>query len=94
MVGEHGTTVGVDVAAQLRAHAGAVEDVVAQDQRRGIVANVVCAEHEGLRQAVGLVLDGVGDVHAQLAAITEQAVERRRVVRRGDHQNVGDACLS
>jgi len=40
----------------------------------------------------GLVLDGVGDAHAELAAVTEQAVERRGIVRRGDHQNVGDAC--
>jgi hypothetical protein len=38
---------------QLAAHAVAEEDVVAQHQRRGPVADVVGADEERLRQAVG-----------------------------------------
>ena len=37
--------------AQLLAHAGAVEDVVAQDQARPVAVDVVGAEEEGLRLA-------------------------------------------
>ena len=84
----YGTTVGVDVAAQLRAHAGAVEDVVAQDQGGAVITHVIGTEHESLREAVGLVLDRVGDVDAELATVTEKAVEGRRVVRRRDDKDV------
>ena len=38
--------------AQLGAHPVAVEDVVAENQRDSLVADVLGAEHEGLREPV------------------------------------------
>ena len=66
MVGENGSTIGVDVTAQLGAHTGAVEDIVAQNQCGRVSADVIRAEDEGLGEAVGDFLDGVRDVHAEL----------------------------
>ena len=65
--------------------------VVTQDQGSAVVAHVIGAEHEGLREAVGLVLDSVGDVDAELAAIAEQAVERRSVVGGRDDEDLRNA---
>ena len=90
LVGVDDAAVGAGVAAQLGAHAGAVEDVVAQDQGGAVVTHVIGTEHEGLRETVGLVLDGVGDVDAELAAVAEQAVEGGGVVGGGDDQDVLD----
>ena len=90
MVGEDRTAVGVDVATQLGAHAGPVEDVVAQDQGCTVITHVIGTEHESLREAVGLVLDRVGNVDAELAAVAQQAMEGRRVMRRGDDEHLGN----
>ena len=80
LVGVDDAAVGAGVAAQLGAHAGAVEDVVAQNQGGAVVADEVGAQDEGLRQAVGLLLDGVGQVDAELGAVTQEAVEGGGVV--------------
>jgi hypothetical protein len=52
---------------------------------------VLGADHERLRQAVGLVLHGVGEVDAQIRSVAEQSVECGSIVGRGDDQNVADA---
>ena len=41
-------------------------------------ADVLGSEDEGLREAVGLVLDRVGQVDAELRAVAEQRAELRR----------------
>ena len=69
----------------------AVEDVVAQDQGRVAVADEVRTDDEGLGEAVRARLDGVLQVDAPPATVTEQLLEARGVLRRGDDQDVADA---
>ena len=57
----------------------------------GRAADEATAEDEGLRQAVRAGLHAVADVHAPLAAVAEQGLEARRVLRRADQQDVADA---
>ena len=54
----------------------AVEDVVAEHERGGIVAYEVGADMIGLREAVRLGLDRIADLHAEIAAVAEQRLER------------------
>ena len=49
------------------------------------------ADGEGLGQAVGARLLGVGEVHAVARAVPEQALEVGEVGRRGDDQDVPDS---
>lgn len=69
----------------------AVEDVVAEHERARLAGDEVLADGEGLRQAVGARLLGVGEVHAVARAVPEQALEVGEVGRRGDDQDVPDA---
>ena len=69
LVGKDHAAVGLGVAAQARAHTGAVEDVVTQYQSSRLITDEVCAQHESLSQAVGFFLHGVGQVYAQLRAV-------------------------
>ena len=78
-------------ARQVAAEAVAVEDVVAEHQRARLAGDEVLADSEGLRQAVGARLLGVGEVHAVARAVPEQALEVGQVRRRGDDQDVPDA---
>ena len=91
VVAEDGGAVELGEAQQLLAEAGAVEDVVAQHERGALVADVVGADDERLREAVGAGLHREGQVDAELRAVAEQAVEAVRLVRRGDDQHVADA---
>ena len=91
MVAEDRGTVEVLEAQQLVAEAGAVEDVVAEDQRRALRADVVGADDEGLREPVGAGLDGERQVDAELRAVAEQPVEAVGLVGRGDDEDVADA---
>lgn len=76
---------------QVAAEAVAVEDVVAQHQGARLAGDEILADREGLRQAVGARLLGVGQVHAVARAVPEQALEVGEVRRRGDDQDVPDA---
>ena len=78
-------------ARQVARQAVAVEDVVAEHERARLAGDEPLADGEGLRQAVGARLLGVGEVHAVARAVPEQALEVRQVGRRGDDQNVPDA---
>ena len=51
-----------------RAEPGAVEDVVAEHERDGVVADEVGADDERLGEAVGARLHGVRDLDAPLAS--------------------------
>ena len=76
---------------QVAAEPVAVEDIVAQDQGARLAGDEVLADGEGLRQAVGARLLGIGQVHAVARAVPEQALEVGEVRRRGDDQDVPDA---
>ena len=76
---------------QVAAEAVAVEDVVAEHQGARLAGDEVLADREGLRQAVGARLLGVGQVHAVARAVPEQALEVGEVRRGGDDQDVPDA---
>ena len=69
----------------------AVEDVVAQHQGRGGVADKLLSNHKGLGQAVGAGLHGVLQVQAPLAAVAQQLFKARRVLRGADDEDVADA---
>lgn len=81
----------LDGARQVARQAVAVEDVVAEHQGARLAGDEVLADGEGLRQAVGAGLLGVGEVHAVARAVPEQALEVGQVRRRGDDQDVPDA---
>lgn len=76
---------------QVAAEAVAVKDVVAEHQRARLAGDELLADGEGLREAVGARLLGVGQVHAVARAVAEQALEVGQVRRRGDDQDVPDA---
>ena len=81
----------LDGARQVAGQAVAVEDVVAQHEGARLAGDEVLADGEGLREAVGARLLGVGQVHAIARAVPEQALEVGEVSRRGDDQDVPDA---
>ena len=81
----------LDGARQVARQAVAVEDVVAQHQGARLAGNELLADGEGLREAVGARLLGVGEADAVARAVTEQALEVGQVRRRGDDQDVPDA---
>lgn len=81
----------LDGARQVAAESVAVEDVVAEHEGARLAADELLADGEGLRQAVGARLLGVGEVHAVARAVPEQALEVGQVGRRGDDQDVPDA---
>ena len=81
----------LDGARQVAGQAVAVEDVVAEHQGARLAGDELLADGEGLRQAVGARLLGVGEVHAVARAVPEQALEVGQVGRRGDDQDVADA---
>lgn len=78
-------------ARQVARQAVAVEDVVAEHQGARLAGDELLADGEGLREAVGARLLGVGEVHAVARAVPEQALEVGEVGRRGDDQDVPDA---
>ena len=81
----------LDGARQVARQAVAVEDVVAEHQGARLAGDELLADGEGLGQAVGARLLGVGEVHAVARAVPEQALEVGEVRRRGDDQDVPDA---
>ena len=70
-VGENCSAIDLVESAQLRAQAGAVEDIVAEDERNGIIADVVRADDERFGKAAGLVLGGKGEVETPLRAVAK-----------------------
>lgn len=81
----------LDGARQVARQAVAVEDVVAQHQGARLAGDELLADGEGLGEAVGARLLGVGQVDAVARAVPEQALEVGQVGRRGDDQDVPDA---
>lgn len=81
----------LDGARQVARQAVSVEDVVAEHQGARLAGDELLADGEGLRQAVGARLLGVGEVQAVARAVPEQALEVGQVGRGGDDQDVPDA---
>ena len=81
----------LDRLAQIAAKAVAVENIVAEDHGAGIAADEIGPDQKRLRQTVRMRLHRVGQPDAELAAVAEQTLEARRVLRRGDDENVADA---
>ena len=61
--------------ADLQAIKENISDVVAEHEGRALPADEVGSEHEGLGQAVGDLLNRVGQADAQLGAVAEQPVK-------------------
>jgi len=78
-------------ALQLLGEVLAVEDVVAEDQAYRIVADELFTDQEGLGQAVRRRLFGVTEVDPELAAVAQQVLVLRQILRCRDDQNVADA---
>ena len=76
---------------QVSAEAVAIEDVVAEHECARLAVDELLADGEGLGQAVGARLLGVGEVDAVARAVPEQALEVGQVGRGGDDQDVTDA---
>ena len=91
MVGKHRAAIGTGIGLlQQGDEVMAVIDVVAQHQRRRVVADEILADQKGLRQTIRAGLHGVLQVQAPLGTIAQQLLEARRVLRRGNDQNVAD----
>ena len=82
---------GCDRLAQIAAEAVAVENIVAEDHGAGVAADEVRPDQKRLREPVRVRLHRVGQADAELAPVAEQALEARRIVRRGDDEDVADA---
>lgn len=81
----------LDGARQVAGQPVSVEDVVAEHQRARLAGDELLADGEGLGQAVGARLLGVGQVDAVARAVPEQALEVGQVGRCGDDQDVPNA---
>ena len=77
--------------AQCPAQTVAVEDVVAEHQRARLTIDELLAEDECLGQTIRGRLHLVREAHAILGAVSQQTLEVRQILRRGDDQNVTDA---
>ena len=78
-------------ASELLAKAVAVEDVVTEHERAGLSGAELLADDERLGKAVRRRLHLVGQMDAELAAITQKTLEIGEVGRRGDDENVANA---
>ena len=81
---------GLDGALEMAGQAVTVEDIVAEDERAGFAVDELLADYEGLGQAVGRGLLGVGEVHAEAGTVAQQALEVGQVGGRRDDQDVPD----
>ena len=68
-----------------------VENIVAQHKGGWSIAHKVRSDVERLCKPLRTRLGGVAQRNAKLAAITEQALEERQILRRGNQQNLSDA---
>jgi hypothetical protein len=91
MIGVDHPALGIAVGLQQFRQAAAVKDVVAQDQRHFFIAHEIAADHEGLRQSVGVRLLGIAEGASVPAAVAQQPPEGRQILGGGDDKDVPDA---
>ncbi|MCY1184890.1 hypothetical protein D9M73_256180 [compost metagenome] len=68
-----------------------MEDVVAQDQADRVVTDELLADQEGLGQTFWRRLLGIGELHAELAAIPQKLAVLGQILACRDHQDLADA---
>ena len=68
----------------------AVEDVVPEHQAHAVVPDEFLADDESLRQSVRRRLLRIGEMHAIVGTVAQQAPEARQVLGRRDDQDVPD----
>ena len=71
----------------------AMENVVAENHRDIVIADKIRADNKCLRQSVRARLNRIGQLNAELMAVSKQRLEPRRVARCGNDQNITDSCL-
>ena len=69
-----------------------VENIITQHEGGGGVSHKVSTNVECLRKPFRTRLGGVAQRNAELAAITQQSLEEWQILRRGNKQNLADAC--
>src|SRR4051812_31962151 len=67
------------------------ENIVAEHERASLVADELLSDNKSLGQPLGSSLFGICQRDAPLRAITEQLLEKRKVMRRRDDQDISDA---
>ena len=70
----------------------AIEDIVSQDHGAAVITDEFLSQQKGLCQAIGRGLHDVGKGYAKCAAVSKQMLKPRRVLRRGDNQDLSYAC--
>ena len=68
-----------------------MEDIVAEYEADGVVADEFLSDDKGLCQTVGRWLLGIFETDAELAAVAEESAEAREVVGSGDDENLTNA---
>ena len=92
VIRKHGRTIVAHIGClQAALKVMAVVQVVAEDQRRMMMADEFAADDEGLREAIRRRLHCVTNIDAPLMAIAEQLLEARRILRRRDQQDIAYA---
>ncbi|MCY1309041.1 hypothetical protein D9M70_590960 [compost metagenome] len=75
----------------MRAEAGTVEQIVAEDECDFLVADELCADRECLCETIRGELLREGERDPELGPVTEQSGEMCGVVGRRDDEDVADA---
>ena len=73
--------------------AGAVEDIVAEHQTGVVAADELPADDERLRQSVRAWLHGITHPAAEMAAVAQESLEIRQILRGGYQQDVADSGM-
>ena len=68
----------------------AVEDIVSEHQAGAVVTYEFAAYDEGLRESVRRRLLCIAEIHAEIAAVTKQALESWQVLGSGYYEYVPD----
>lgn len=68
-----------------------MEDVVAQNQTHGVIADEIRADQERLRKTVRGRLLGIADANPVVGAVAQQTTETAQILWRRDQEDVADA---
>jgi len=68
-----------------------VEDVVAQNQTHGVIADEIRADQESLGKTVRGRLLGIRDTNPVVGAVAQQTAETAQILWRRDQEDVADA---
>ena len=92
MVGKHGSAFGAGRRPREQFRQAVTEkDVIAKNKGRAAAPNEIGSNDESLRETFGPRLNGIGQRNSPLPTVAEQFPEKRKIIRRRDHQNIPDA---